>query len=567
MKRKRTQSRQTKSDQTQTTQNQSYQQQNLSNVKKKRRTGNKKQTQQQRKLRQVVYPQQKMRQQQQTQQQRKSMIVNKFLALNTLPEQIKFKSLRSMTYFENYKGQNDEAPGKNILNIGESHYTSDSGFESFLNFLENLVKKNLFLNGCLDFVFENFVSRIPHVPYVQDQIQNQNDGKIFTKKHSSGIATLDYLRNQLDTQNFYLAKGFRVHFTETRQDFKGFYTSIILLLQTLFKFGNRSVRYRLTRDFFVKIAVYIYELYDEKYITEYYKKENIEKEIWKLFILIRDIGDDVFFSTLTQKLEEAKNLQSKKYYEGWIWISKTKDQELVAFVNSVLNYIKDILRYKSINDIKLDDDFTKCNRNGYYTYLVTKKNRSEIENTILKYESYDKKFKKQLNKIDETYFLDDPKKFIFMYFFTQKNVTPNVFYDIQTVCRIFRKFDESKKRFKSCDDQNKSMKNIIIYSGNSHTNEINNFLKALYSSRLKPRQYIPFFILGLKYHFDDSGKDIDNDHHQVIPTNIDYFQYNEKIIKQLKQKYDVKQYTQLNKIKDDNEIDEEQTCEMRSEKI
>ena len=49
-----------------------------------------------------------------------------------------------MTYFENYKGQNRKAPGKNILNIGETHYSSDSGFESFLNFLQNLVKKICF---------------------------------------------------------------------------------------------------------------------------------------------------------------------------------------------------------------------------------------------------------------------------------------------------------------------------------------------------------------------------------------------------------------------------------------
>ena len=92
---------------------------------------------------QVVYPQQKMQQQQtqqqQTQQQqKKSMIVNKFLELNTLPEYIRFQSLCSMTYFENYKGQNRKAPGKNILNIGETHYSSDSGFESFLNFYKIL---------------------------------------------------------------------------------------------------------------------------------------------------------------------------------------------------------------------------------------------------------------------------------------------------------------------------------------------------------------------------------------------------------------------------------------------
>ena len=120
------------------------------------------------------------------------------------------------------------------------------------------MKKNLFLNGCLDFVFEKSVFQIPDDPYVQDQIQNQNDGepssrgKIFTEKPISGKGTLNYLRNQLDTQNFYLAKGFRVHFTDTRDDFKGFYTSIIHLLSTLDIFGHTLVRDRLTRYFFCK---------------------------------------------------------------------------------------------------------------------------------------------------------------------------------------------------------------------------------------------------------------------------------------------------------------------------
>ena len=50
----------------------------------------------------------------------------------------------------------------------------------------------MFLNGCLDFVFEKSVFQIPDDPYVQDQIQNQNDGepssrgKIFTEKPISG---------------------------------------------------------------------------------------------------------------------------------------------------------------------------------------------------------------------------------------------------------------------------------------------------------------------------------------------------------------------------------------------
>ena len=73
----------------------------------------------------------------------------------------------------------------------------------------------------------------------------------------------------------------------------------------------------------------------------------------------------------------------------------------------------------------------------------------------------------------------------------------------------------------------------------------------------------------MKFHFDDSGRNIDYDqlttYHRLIPTNIDYFQYNEKIIKQLKQKYNVKQYTQLNKIKEQM-MKQQMTSGVRSEK-
>ena len=74
-----------------------------------------------------------------------SKIVDTVLKLPTLPEKIKYNSLVSMTYFQNYKGFNKNAPGKNILNIGEQHYAVDNAFSQLVNLLDTFVAKNKFL--------------------------------------------------------------------------------------------------------------------------------------------------------------------------------------------------------------------------------------------------------------------------------------------------------------------------------------------------------------------------------------------------------------------------------------
>ena len=80
-----------------------------------------------------------------TQQQiKKNNIVNRYLNLKSLPDNINYQSLLSMTYYDNYKAQNPNSPGKNILNIGEQHYTIDEEFSDFIDFLNSLIKKILF---------------------------------------------------------------------------------------------------------------------------------------------------------------------------------------------------------------------------------------------------------------------------------------------------------------------------------------------------------------------------------------------------------------------------------------
>ena len=133
------------------------------------------------------------------------------------------------------------------------------------------------------------------------------------------------------------------------------------------------------------------------------------------------------------------------------------------------------------------------------------------------------------------------------------------FYDINTLCRVFRKFDQSKYRYTSCDQADKSMSNVIIYSGNNHTEHFNQFLLDLPAMEV---DYLSIYMDGEKTEtpvlfFGDVGDTTQNKIYEVerkfptrvgIPTNFDYFNYNKKIVQKLKNDYNVKQYTQLPKL-------------------
>ena len=424
------------------------------------------------------------------------------------------------------------------MNIGEQHYTSDSGFNDFLKFLENLVKKNLYLNQCLDFIYEEspYSIRKPDDPYFQDKQRHE----LSLNKVEKQDATLVYLRKSLNTRDSLLPKGFRVHDTDIRLTLKGFNASLIKLLVRIEQ--STEKKFIEKNNLYVIIAAYIYEFYDERYTLM--TREYIEGSIWKFFILLRDKPDLYLYNLYTEKSNIG--VQLDKFIEKNKKIDMINLKYLVGFVNSVSNYIQDTLNYSSFFDITADDDFSKCSRAGYYKYLRTKKSRMAIEKNLLINSYYDKKFKKQLENIDRTYFKDDPKTFIFVYFFMyrkKKNVNVSTFYEIQTVCRMFRKFDTSKKRFKSCDDGNKSMRNIIAYSGNYHTIQINKFLVSLPHLKLKPNPRDMSDLFFAK-EWIISRKDL-RYQEKVLPTNVDYFQYDEKIINQLKKQYNVIRYTQL----------------------
>merc|ERR1712146_720478 len=207
---------------------------------------------------------------------------------------------------------------------------------------------------------------------------------------------------------------------------------------------------------------------------------------------------------------------------------------------------------------------TIVNREMYYKYLEQKgwKLRNDVEDIIFNNKRFDLKFRKQIDNLDTRYFQSDPKETILLYYLDTQYIYPrdqSMFYEINTLCRVFRKFDQSKYRYTSCDQDDKSMSNVIIYSGNNHTEKFNQFLLHLpaievdqgmiYMDRKKNIETPVLF-------FGEVGNTTKDKIYKVekkfptrveIPTNFDYFDYNKKIVQKLKNDYNVKQYPQLPK--------------------
>ena len=482
------------------------------------------------------------------QQIKKNDIVNRYLKLKSLPDNINYQSFVSMSYYENYTGQNPISPGKNILNIGEQHHTADEGFYYFIGFLNNLIKKNSHLNSCLDFVLEH--------AYTDQHKYLQNEELTELGSVRPSVNTINELRNLLDNRR--ILKGFRVHQTDTRLGFEGFYLSIIYLLGYLEEIDESFVE-----PFILSVGAFIYNINNEKYIN----KEKIQSKFWEMFIIIEKEGIlEKNQASEFQKLAQDTNLsqQDRRYYA--LNSTNPHSRNVEQIFESVLGYMIYAWGYKDKTEFLENIDeidssyYVGLSPKRYYDYLKTKKDKNYVENYILQYKSMDEKFAKQLDNIDPDYFVENAKDLIFVYLFLEKRyrLSTAVFYDIQTVSRIFRKFDDSKGRFKSCDEKNKSLRNIIIYSGNNHTQNINEFLGELPTLRLlsKPiqgitwkryfkemdtKQVSPKLSFGHFKKFKNSASKLQ------FPTNFDYFGYNKKIINELKQETKVRNYLQIEK--------------------
>lgn len=97
---------------------------------------------------------------------------------------------------------------------------------------------------------------------------------------------------------------------------------------------------------------------------------------------------------------------------------------------------------------------------------------------IYKYSYLDEKFSKQINEIDTTFFTINE---FLMYFGRRiQHISFNIIlFDILTIARMFRKFNYGKNRIPICDSEEKSLKNIVLYNGDSHNLNIKNFIEEV----------------------------------------------------------------------------------------
>ena len=121
---------------------------------------------------------------------------------------------------------------------------------------------------------------------------------------------------------------------------------------------------------------------------------------------------------------------------------------------------------------------------GFYTGInenydsIQENDRSFFEN-INTYRYLDDKFSKQINEIDTTFFtIEELLNFFRKCIENQKSFLILLF-DVFTIARMFRKFNFRKERIIICDSEEKSLKNIVLYNGDSHNLNINDFIEEV----------------------------------------------------------------------------------------
>jgi hypothetical protein len=516
------------------------------------------------------------------QSQRKDKIVNEYIGINKLPNFIDYPSLLSYSYYENYTGQNQKSLPKNILNIGEQHFYVKKGFDEFISFLEVLIIKNSHLNLCLDFIIEQSIEDIFNY---KSNLQNVNNPQIKNDslQYMQIKPTLLYLRNFMRKNNF---KGFRSHFTDTRLGYNGFNASLISILGVVrdylyedFAYGTKPLQNLEFKDIYKGIILHIYKgesIYN-------YTENEVLKSIWYFLLSLHKKKEVMIQNSIKQSAEEmslaklSEDQEIIKYYKNHNLGVVSELDKATMFIDSINSFLLEFCKETDVNILKQkikEEEYVIPSVKDYYDYILQKSifKRNTIEQGLIDYKKLDSKFAKQLDNIDTSYFLYDPKKIILGYFIEMQEVELATFYDIQSIARLFRKFDEGKNRFKSCDSEN-SMKNVIIYSGNHHTKNINRFLQylpLLYIDsdivKIPPYNYMydkelnfDPKIVKMKHRWSSNGLDklsgpILTDtkkkwgwmkYDEGIPTSFDWFGYNNKIITQLKTQNSVQNYRQL----------------------
>ena len=173
--------------------------------------------------------------------------------------------------------------------------------------------------------------------------------------------------------------------------------------------------------------------------------------------------------------------------------------------------------------------------NKHFHILSSFLNENEIDNIDTFYEKienndhpffksikdnkyYDDKLKKQIENIDTQYFTVDE---LLEYYYSYKIINFKVvLLDILVIVRMFQKFNYTKHRVPVCNNDSKSLKNIIFYGGHIHSINIKHFIENV--------------IFKNNVTEIDTSKKIDTN---FIPIHFNYFHFIEHINNEYKKRY------------------------------
>ena len=315
--------------------------------------------------------------------------------------------------------ENIKNTGKNILLIGESHINNVDVSE-ITGFFASLINNRG--NKCLDIFIEDARSDIP--------LKIIKRGQNLTYKGDSSLST-DKIRKFLyEDKNDTVRK----HYIDYRLTFGyGFLNCVFYIL------ANGYIRFHPEQNFIV--LLFLLNLKDEDGYMEgqdliFTLLKNYDGNIVPIVVISTFIKDKKI-DTLDSFYDEIRQLNSEGITSG----TKTQPQT------------------STINQVQLQPW-----------------SMSETLEKIYNHRGYDNKINKQINNIDTEYFTRED----FLQYYKNSIVEIRTFLlDIIAITRMFRKFNYAKNRVPECNNEETSLKNIILYSGHLHTMEIQKFIDTV----------------------------------------------------------------------------------------
>ena len=257
-----------------------------------------------------------------------------------------------------------------------------------------------------------------------------------------------------------------------------------------YKDDTRSLRkhyidYRITFGYgFLNCVFYMItqDVIDESSIFS----NNIEKYNILLFLLNlkNEDGYEQGERLVFQKLKDSNNLNFKKM----------KQQEKIE--------IKEFCKFITDNNINtLDQFYNKINE-------INEDIRKPLLNRFYINKSYDDKINKQINNIDTEYFTKEK----LLEYYKNVNFEFNVtLFDIIAITRMFRKFDISKNRLPPCNNETKSLKNIVLYGGQAHTDQIQTFIEKVILNDGGNYKKIDTYFIPIRFNYFNFFPNYSND--------------------------------------------------------